>query len=289
MGFPAQGSLHEIVLVWDISSTDGKHNKEDGDEKDLIYVVPHYQEKASEKEKRLQDISHIPESIMIQILQHNEPSAPDNALYQSILHHGRRKPSPEKMIEAAAARGGLYEIVIVGQLLEHCRDSLPVSEDVVAAAAANEGIFGLVVMERLLKYCGKSLPVTEDVVKAAAANEGLYGYGIMVQLLQHCEESLPVSEDVIKAAAANRGFHGRKIMEQLLEYCGRRSIRVSEDVIETATANKGVYGHEIVQQILDEFGKSLPSFIDVIKAVAAKEDNEQELLRAYGKSEATRM
>ncbi|PYH35845.1 HET domain-containing protein [Aspergillus neoniger CBS 115656] len=290
MGFPAQGSLRDIVLVWDISSADGKHNQDNDDHKDLIYVVPHYQEKASEKEKRLQGISLISEDIMMQILKQNGTRAPDNELYQAIQHLGGRIPLPENIIEAAAARGRLYGIKIVEQLLGHCGDTIPVSENVLAAAAAaNEELLGFIVLERLLKYCGKSLPVTEDVVRAAAANEGLYGYGIIKKLLRHCGESLPVSEEVIKGAAWNRGFYGHMIREQLLEHCGRGGIIVSEDVIKAATAYRDIYANEITQQSLEDFGKSLPEFDDVIEEVAANEEDEQELLLAYGKSEPTRI
>ncbi|RAK86935.1 HET domain protein [Aspergillus costaricaensis CBS 115574] len=270
MGFPAQGSLRDIVLVWDISSADGKHNQDNDDHKDLIYVVPHYQEKASEKEKRLQGISLISEDIMMQILKQNGTRAPDNELYQAIQHLGGRIPLPENIIEAAAARGRLYGIIIVEQLLGHCGDTIPVSENVVAAAAANEELLGFIVLERLLKYCGKSPPVTEDVVRAAAANEGLYGYGIIKKLLRHCGESLPVSEEVIKGAAWNRGFF-------------------SEDVIKAATAYRDIYANEITQQSLEDFGKSLPESDDVIEVVAANEEDGQELLLAYGKSEPTRI
>lgn len=282
-----QGSLSDIVLIWDISSADGEKSKEHDDQNDLIYLAPHYQEKASEKKNRLQEISLISEGIMMQILQQNGSKFPKKGLYQPFLREGRDLLDTERLINAAATYSEIYGIIIVEQLLKHCRDSLPVSKNVVAAAAANEELWGFIVLERLQKYCGKCLPVTEDVVKAAAANEGLYGYGIIKKLLQHCGESLPVSEEVIKVAAANRGFYGHMIMEQLLEHCGRGSIIVSEDVIKAATAYRGIYAEEITQQSLEDFGKRLPEFEDVLRAVAAKEEDGQELLLAYGKSEAT--
>ncbi|RAH52185.1 HET domain protein [Aspergillus piperis CBS 112811] len=204
LGFPAQGSLHDIVMVWDISSADGEENKEHDDQKDLIYVVPHYQEKASEKEKRLRDISLISEGIMMQILQQTGLTSYDWFLYSAGLRRKGSLAGFEDIIKIAVEFEGNYEIRIVEQLLEHCRDSLPVSENVVAAAAASEGFLGFAIMGQLLKHCGKSLPVTDAVVKAAAANEGFFGHRIFKQLLEHCGGSLQVSEDVIKAAEANK-------------------------------------------------------------------------------------
>ncbi|GFN15000.1 HET domain-containing protein [Aspergillus tubingensis] len=207
---PTQGSLRDIVLVWDISSADGEKHKELDDQNDLIYLVPHYQEKPSERKKRLQEISLISEGIMMQILHQIGPRFQDHRLYRL----ERCLADFELMIKVAVEDEGIYEIKIVEQLLEHCRDSLPVSENVVAAAAANEGILGFIVMGQLLKHCGKSLPVTDVVVKAAAANKGHFGRRIVEQLLEHCGGSLRVSEDVIKAAEANED----DVQELLLAY-----------------------------------------------------------------------
>ncbi|GAA84330.1 HET domain protein [Aspergillus luchuensis IFO 4308] len=195
-----QGSLSDIVLVWDISSADGEKSKEHDDQNDLIYLVPHYQEKPSEKKKRLQNLSLISEGIMMQILQQIGPRYQDRRLYR----HERSLADFELMIKVAVEDAGLYEIRIVEQLLEHCRDSLPVSENVVAAAAANEGFLGFIVMGQLLKHCGKSLPVTDVVVKAAAASKGRFRHRIVEQLLEHFGGSLPVSEEVIKAAEEDK-------------------------------------------------------------------------------------
>ncbi|PYH68901.1 HET domain-containing protein [Aspergillus vadensis CBS 113365] len=268
--FLTQSSLNDIVLVWDISSSDGEKNKEHDDQNDLIYLVPRYQEKAVEKKKRLQAISLISEGIMTQILQQNGSEKGDTALLMLHLRIGRGLPDLKELIKAAAADRRLDEIMMVEQLLKHGRDSLPVSKSVVAAAAANEELLGFIALERLQKYCGKCLPVTEDVVKAAAANEGFFGYGIIKRLLQHCGESIPVSEE-------------------LLEHCGRGSIIVSKDVIKAATANKRNFWDETVQQRLEDFATSLLDFDDVIDAVAANEEVGQELLLAYGKPEPTRI
>ncbi|PWY68204.1 HET-domain-containing protein [Aspergillus eucalypticola CBS 122712] len=280
--FLTKGSLNDIVLVWDISSADGEKTKAYDDQNDLIYLVPHYQEKASEKKNRLQEISLISEGIMIHILQQNRPSTLMKELCQIIRRHGIGRQDHDILIRTDLTNGEICGIIIMEQLLKHCRDSLLVSKNVVAAAAANEKLLGFIVLERLQKYCGK-LPVTEDVVKAAAANKGLYGYRIIKKLLQHCGESLPVSEEVIKEAAANRGFYGHMIMEQLLEHCGRGSIIVSEDVIKAATAYRGNYADEIKRQSLEDFDKRLPDLDDLIEKLAAHKEHGQELLLAFGK------
>ena len=66
--------------------------------------------------------------------------------------------------------------------------------------ANDDGSCGYIIMELLLQHQRESLPVSGEAVKAAAGNTGQFGYKIMKVLLQHRGKSLPVTDEVVKIA-----------------------------------------------------------------------------------------
>ncbi|KAB8253517.1 heterokaryon incompatibility protein-domain-containing protein [Aspergillus pseudonomiae] len=291
--FPMQERINDIYMTWTISLADKESNSGLRYQRELISVAPYYQEKVSEKVKRLHSISLIIGDILIQILEKKDPEGQIGYLLQ---HCGESLPISEDVVKAAAVNEGSSGSQIIQQLCEHFRKSLPISEDVVKAAAANEGSSGSqiirqlcehfgkslpisedVIMRQLCEHCGESLPISEnvilrqlcqhfgenlpiseDVVKAAAANKR--SNDSLSRLSHHFGENLPISEDVVKAAVANEGSEGSLIIQQLCEHCKHfgKSLPITEDVVKAATANKGLVGFKIMLQLREHFGESPP-------------------------------
>ncbi|PIG79914.1 hypothetical protein AARAC_010366, partial [Aspergillus arachidicola] len=184
--FLIQDSISDIYMTWKISSADKENNCGLRYQRELISVVPHYQEKASEKAKRLHSVSLIVEATIIQILEEEDW---EDQLRYVLQQCGESLSISENVVKVAAAnqKNGSK---IIQQLREHFGDSFPISENVVKVAAANNPE----IIQQLCEHFGKSLPISENVVKAAAANNW-YGSRIIQQLREHFGESLPISEN----------------------------------------------------------------------------------------------
>ncbi|KAJ5708954.1 hypothetical protein N7493_010288 [Penicillium malachiteum] len=193
-------SLNDIHMTWAIPLADRESNSGLKDQENLIYLAPNYKETASERAKRLYDVSIIRDGIFMQKI----PTCTFDD-YQDQL---------EYLLE-----------------FRHGEEHLPISEDVVKTAAAS-GV-GFAVLLLLLKHYPESLPMSEEVVKIAAANPDYYALSMMELLIEHYGERLPMSQYVINAAVANTGYQGSKITQLLLEHYGA-SLSIAEDVFKIA-------------------------------------------------------
>ncbi|KAJ5723652.1 HET-domain-containing protein [Penicillium malachiteum] len=293
-------SLNDIHMTWAIPLADKECNGGLKDPRNLVSLAPDYQETASEKAKRLYNVSIIRDGMFTQKIstctfddyqdqleylleyRHGEERLPVSegvlktaaaspvgaaAMLLLLKHYPESLPMSQEVVKITAANPGYYALMIMEILIEHYGERLPMSQDVINTAVATDGRRASKITQLILEHYGGSLSITEDVVRIAVANtkDSDEGPKIIKLLFEFCGHKLPISENLIKVAATNTGGKGPEIMQLLLEYYGDSLVPTSGDVVEITVANTGDRGPEILLQLLKYYGKSLPIPADVVK------------------------